>query len=383
MGKSTAKVRLFLLFVSFLFPFFASAQHERYLKEGNRLFKLGRYGRAIEQYEVVLTLLQDKGMSGTYKEYAEIEKKIIWSRKAENGIVRANSFLKKEQYEEAKKQYKSVLSINPADAGAKKGIEICEEKLALTQKMPEEETSVKEIYSTGKEDNISGKNGEITEADLAEDMLLWQRTVNVNTGEAYENYLRSSRVAAYKNEAMLALCKWRDTQHWTRISGKGNIDSLHAYLESEVPCKQYEFEAGVRIKQYEFRDMLRMCENLYKKREYGEALSWYDYIRSIVPLPDSDKKIYEDCKAEITYLSIKKKSRTEELEQFVEFYPFSRHYAAIANRLAEKYADLLSVQSVQEDYDRILRLASDPKTIKEVKKKINKNKKKVKSTHKK
>ncbi|MDU1890272.1 MAG: hypothetical protein E6767_06240 [Dysgonomonas sp.] len=369
------------------------AQSEVYIGEGDKAHSSGQYQEAIKKYRAALTIMANNNVSKGSEKYVSIEKKIYKAEENQKLFNSAEAKFKagtEQGYRNAKSTWQQLLQINKTDAVAQRRIRDCDARLASISEgkvdkalwdsvyMARNKTAF-EYYLAQYPNGVYEKEAK-KEIDLINEDILWEEIKAEDTLDKYLDYLSSSKYLKYKGEADVAICRKNDDLYWKNLSQSGKMDEIREYATkfSDGGCKQYVNEALLILKQEQYKRYYDLSESHYKNKLYRKAIAQYDEIKRHVPLLESAQIIYDDCKAEATYESIKKSKHVGDWVNFVEQYPTSRHYPEIANKLALKYAEQLNAYSTDDDYNKILSLASDSKTIKTVKEKIAKNKKKNK-----
>lgn len=367
------------------------AQSDEYVKEGNSAFSSGKYTEAVKKYKAALVLMANNKVNKGSEQYITIEKKIYQAEENQKLYNSAEAKFRagtEQGYKSAKNILQQLLKKNKTDANAQRRIKDCDAKLASIEglKLDKElwdsihvvKTREAYEYYLAKYPHGNFEKEARQEIEWMNEDTLWKEVLAQNTLEIYKEYLSSSKYQKYKEEANLAICHKNDDLRWKSLSESGDIEAIRDYATkfSASDCKQYINEALIILKQDQYKQYYQNCENYYKQKQYGKAAALYEEIKRHVPLTQSAQTIYIDCKAEISYVTVKRSKHSGDWVNFITQYPDSRHYPEIADKLALEYANQLNAYSTDEDYNKIISLAHDSKVVKTVNEKIEKNRKK-------
>ena len=154
------------------------------------------------------------------------------------------------------------------------------------------------------------------------DIDLWNETLAEDTIDAYNRYLKNSKIKLFEIEAKDAI----DVCLWTKAKCANTIEAYNEYL-SESKRKNFETEA---------KDAIDMC--LWTKAKRTNTIEAYNEY-----LSESKRKNFEtEAKVEICTIKsteelnlIKNSSDISELTSFIQKYPNSKYVANVQRQIQE------------------------------------------------
>lgn len=187
-----------------------------------------------------------------------------------------------------------------------------------------------------------------------EDYNLWSQALKLNTIEAYNNYINSSKFKSFKDEANEAIKELQSKEKWESIKLSKSIYEIERFVR-DYPKSSCIDKAKKRIHElngvnyYTANDLL----NAYK--EFNNAGG-----RSALELTNQSK--FDKCQEYWDYNNLTDYSTEEKLISFLNKYPSGRYSNEVSNKVAMSKAKSLTMYSGNYSYNEALGFAKDETT---------------------
>lgn len=196
------------------------------------------------------------------------------------------------------------------------------------------------------------------------DFELWNKARQKDTKAAYQNYLDTSTVLGFKNEAESAIVRFETEEAWDECHNSNSIIKLESFME------KYPNSSHVREAEYEVN--LLEAAKYYKQNSRSLSLSYYEKANAYRSLTGSHRKCYDELLQEATYERLMDSDDLDDMQRFLRQLSLdSPYYTPISNRIAIIKAQELTVNSTQEDMDGAMSYAMDDGTKSAVKRYIS------------
>lgn len=295
----------------------------------------------------------------------------------EANLRQAKHYMEKGDYVAAKQKLERVLELDKDHAEAKRLLAECDQKIEAQKKREYDELdkAVKAGTELALRNYIDRyPNGTYVEQaqKYLTDFQLWSSAHTRNTKESYQEYLSTSNVKGYKDEAELAIKTIDAARDWELCKKDKSIKRLESFI-SQYSGTSYEKEA-----QYEL-NLLR-AEDAYVRGSHSVALSFYNEARKTHSLTGDCLKHFRELETEAQYDKIKSSRDVSALKDFLSrTSSTSPYYDLISNRLALILADRFSYSSSESDFNEALSYARNQSTRDSVTQSINTTKREQRS----
>lgn len=186
-----------------------------------------------------------------------------------------------------------------------------------------------------------------------DDYSLWNQAQQAGTVQAYENYLATSTVKAYENEARQAISSLKAAAEWEQLKTSTSIADIEDF-RTRYPNSAKDAEALQRLN-------LLNGEQNYQDGHHDQAISFFDQYKSNAPLEGQYLEHYNDLLLEREFNNIKNSTDVDRLLPFLnKLTPSHRYYDDISNQIAIGLAQNLGQYSSDADYETALRYAVSP-----------------------
>lgn len=288
-------------------------------------------------------------------------------------LRQADNYLNNGNYSAAQKKLELVLQEQPDNEKALELMAICNRE--VEKQLRKERVEYDNARSQGTIEAFQQFINKYPESEYSieaqkriDDFNLWKRVQQIGTKAAYKNYLSTSTIKAYKEDAEKAITEIESKEEWERIKDTSSIEEMEKYV-SKYLDSPYISEAMFNI------NVLR-GEQCYKEGENGLALNFFSEARKTRELTGISAKHYEELLLEQEYEALKNSTNPKKLTDFLDkLSTSSKFYNSISNQLALVKAQELNGYSPEWAYNNALSYALDSSTRTMVINYINKAKK--------
>jgi hypothetical protein len=272
----------------------------------------------------------------------------------------ARHLMEKGDYVAAKRKLVRVLELDQNHAEAKALLAQCEQKIEAqrTAELEELNNAVEAGTEQALRDFIERypEGFYIEQAqNYLQDFHLWDTARQKGTKDAYLEYLSTSTIQGYKNEAELAIKTIDAAAAWAICKKNLSINKLEEFIEDYADTP-YEKEARYEL-------YLMKAENYYDLGAHSSALKCYEDANKIHSLTGQYSKHYRELQTEARYNEIKWSNRIADLKDFLSRTSTdSPYYDPISNRLALALSDKFTVYSSEADFNEAKKYARDTAT---------------------
>ena len=226
----------------------------------------------------------------------------------------ARHLMEKGDYVAAKRKLERVLELDKDHAEAKTLLAECKQKIEALKTAELKELN--NAVEAGTEQALRGfierhpKGFFIEQAqNYLQDFHLWDAARQKGTKDAYIEYLLTSTIQGYKNEAELAIKTIDAEAAWEICKQNMTINKLEEFIEdySETP---FENEAKYEL------DLIK-AENYFDNGPHATALMFYEDANKIHSLTGQYSKHYRELVTEQHYNQVKTSSSVYDLVDFL------------------------------------------------------------------
>ena len=277
----------------------------------------------------------------------------------------ARHYMKKGDYVSAKKKLERVLELDEEHEEALRLLKVCNEWMEQQKKAEKAALNAAVESRTVKalEDFIAQypKSEYVSQAESCiVDFNLWDKARQEDTKTAYQKYLNTSTIRAYKDEAEAAIFRIEAEEAWNDAHNSNSIPKLESFL------KQYPRSAHEKEAEYEIN--LMKAEQYFAKNSRSLALVHYEKANAYRALTGTHLRCYKELLLEARYDELKGSNNLTDLQDFLKkLPPDSPYYNPISNRIAVIKAQRLTVNSSETDMDEALGYAKNDDTKSTVK----------------
>ena len=207
-----------------------------------------------------------------------------------------------------------------------------------------------------------------------EDYNLWSEAVKINTIEAYNNYIDSSKFKSFKNNAIESITELQSIDKWESIQSSKNIAEIEMFMKT-YPKSSYITKAQKRIHELKGVDFYLSNDLLNAYQEFNKAGGKH-------ALEQANQSKFDECQEFWDYNNLTAYSKEEELLSFLRKYPLGKYSNEISNRVAITKAKSFTMYSGEVSFNEALRYAKD-ETTKNLIKRYVESSKRAYSQHKK
>lgn len=288
------------------------------------------------------------------------------NKKAE---IKANLEQARESYDDgdyakAKNYLNQVLAIEAENYDAIQLLYYCNE--AIEEELKEERAAYEEVCKTNTEDDLTGFLNQYPNSTLCSDVRnrlsdyrKWQQAQAIGSRQAVENYLESSTLRLYEQEAQQELGKIQCAEDWQAVSQYPTKASLQEFINRH-PSSPFEKEANYQLN-------IINADELYSYGNYEQALKLYEAAQQFKGLPIDTQEKYQQCLNGKRFNSLNANNVTEISNFLQQLTPASQFYSATSNMLAVAMARGLDKTSTDEQMKAPLSYATDAATTQTVK----------------
>lgn len=370
---------------------------QNYKDRGDAAYNSGKYSDAIKQYTAALAYLKSQKVSSSDRTYSEIEKLVARAERcvplmeqAETLFANANS---SDDYSNAKKAYQNILQINVNDGYSKGKISECDQKIRQIEMHQADEAtwasiingnSNKAVYQQYLDSFPDGAH--VKEAKNAilefEDKELWALTKKENTKEAYEKYLANKSTSLYESEAKMAIYTIEDEALWVSILKEDTEEAYNKYVEDDSnPAKNHMKEALTKLSVIKTAKMAEAISTAAESREKAsEIVEVLETASKTIVLSEKDTEMLKHYKSISDHVAFCNNPTIEDGLMYLETYPDSEYANWVSDKLSELYANNLSVNSTENDYQLARSYARSETAKKYVETRITTIKRKAKAS---
>ena len=305
-----------------------------------------------------------------------VEEKHIWSEVSPDkkteiaaNMRQARHFMEKGDYVSAKKKLERVLELDEEHAEALRLLEECNGM--IEQQREAERKALQNAIDAGSVKALQDFIAQYPKSEFVShaescivDFELWNKARQKDTKAAYQNYLDTSTVLGFKNEAESAIVRFETEEAWDECHNSNSIIKLESFME------KYPNSSHVREAEYEVN--LLEAAKYYKQNSRSLSLSYYEKANAYRSLTGSHRKCYDELLQEATYERLMDSDDLDDMQRFLRQLSLdSPYYTPISNRIAIIKAQELTVNSTQEDMDGAMSYAMDDGTKSAVKRYIS------------
>lgn len=275
-------------------------------------------------------------------------------------LGRAKALMDQGNYAEAKDKLETILDLQPGHSEALSLLDACNrqlERVLQAERSAYNAACAKGTTQALRQFIVDYPSSElVAEAQLRiDDYTLWESAKTANTIEAYQSYITSSKVKAYRMEAEQSIKKLEQEQDWQRVKDSDDIDVLEAHI-SKYPDSPGLSEARWRI------NWLK-GEAYFAQGNKASAMDYYSKARDIRHLPAVAQSHYEQIMAEQEYERMMQSTDEMELRTYLSGLSMSSDFRnPISNKIALLKARKLGQDSDEGDYRDAMDYATDRAT---------------------
>jgi tetratricopeptide (TPR) repeat protein len=295
-------------------------------QDAEKFFKEGDYPQALNMYKAAMIIEKDN--------LVKIEAAIEKTNRCITIKGKADTYFNSNKFEEAKKEYKLLLSLNPSDSHANQRISSCDEQIEKNLWMATQAINTEQAYKDYLSAYPKGYHVEEANKMISEigDFKSWQSAESEDTEQAYLKYLKESKLPQYKEKAQRKLCEKVDKRLYATAESTGTSEAILAYLNNqEDTCKRYVNEARRMHSQAQY---MEKAAAYFEKKQYKKAVEEVENAKKSGALsPTMQEKAdlyYEEYEYRTT---IRRNPSYFALEKHLEKYPNSPHRDEIQGKM--------------------------------------------------
>lgn len=282
----------------------------------------------------------------------------------------AQNYIAKGDYVAAQKTLNSLLKLDPNNSKAKELLENCESGIKKQKQL------IYQAYidacnagTISSLENFISKypNSEyVSQAKKRiEDYNMWKKAKEQNTISAYNTYLSSSSILAYKDDAYKAIKNIQAEIEWNNCKNSNDEEKLNAFIQS-YPSSSY-------INQAKYRLNILKGERYYSTNNYTLAYSYLKDANNYQTLSGLPAQHYKAINDKREFDDVISSSDVEKVRKYLNtLSSSSSYYNPTSNRLAALLGASLSTYSSDYSMNEAMSYAKDDDTKALVKRYINK-----------
>lgn len=319
--------KLFLLAIALMGVLAANAQTdmERFARQA---FTQGNYSDAVELYNAAISL------TGDGKSKASLNVALQQAKKCLLILAEAQKLYDSGKYDDALKQYRMLLTINPSDSTASARAEKCNYKIRAEavrnrdnlhwSKAKKENTA--DAFRDYIKHNPKGLHVKEAEIYIAEDEL-WITSVSEGTQMAYENYLTTTTLGFHKEEAEQKIRVFKDNAAWSNALREDGRNGYDEYLQEFGTRAMHYGKAVSKVALFDAR-------SAYRNKDYSRARDKFEIAKKYYDLSAAESGMYIHCCEEDDYRSMKRFPELGKGYAFLDNYPSSVYRKEVRNMIA-------------------------------------------------
>lgn len=307
----------------------------------------------------------------SYTIVADVDK----ATKIEANLRLAGKCIEIGNYEKAKKCVEIVLSLDPNNSTALYYKNIIAERQEELRRIEEELFEATKASGTRSDFELFIRNNPnsvfVAEAkEYISDIDSWQTACDVDTHEAYIKYISTSTKKVYVEDARRKIINFEKDEAWEKCKNSERASDFRDFLE-RYPGTEYTNEANYKISLYS-------AEEEYANNNLKRAKELYEKANSYMSLSGISKSHYIEVADSIDFQKMLWSNDLNDMKKYISTQTSeSYHYKVISNKIARISADNLTIESSEQEMERIRNYATDKETMAYVDNLIDKNIKEI------
>lgn len=314
----------------------------------------------------VTTMLGTNNVSAGTMSMQQFDKSTMIKKKLSD----AQNYIAKGNYVAAQNALNSLLKLDPNNSRAKVLLDSCE--YGIKKQKQQIYQAYIEACNTGTINSLKNFISKYPNSEYAfqakkrvEDYSMWKKAKEQNTISAYNSYLSSSTIRAYKDDANKAIKNIQAEIEWSNCKNSNDEDKLNAFIK--------KFPSSSFVDQAKYKLNILKGERYYTDNNYILAYSYLNDANNFQTLSGLPAQHYKTIIDKREFDDVISSSDVEKVKRYLHTISYSNpYYDLTSNRLAVLLATSFSTYSSEYEMNEAMSYAKDNDTKILLKSYINK-----------